>query len=238
MTKQTCGCGENCCAKPAPAGDSIACPLCGKPGEVVRGVTVRKLLKPGLAAPADRYLICRTPECDAVYFHPRGGLFRRADVPVPVYFKAGAEPVYACYCAGVTRAQVVAAVAKTGVTRWNKIIKEITGAVPKCNCEAKNPLGKCCSENAYAAAIAGSCAKPVPVVKSRDPLHGLTLENILTYMLELHGWEGLWNRIPINCFKYDPGMKSSLVFLRANPWAREKLENWYVCEVPKPRKRG
>ena len=39
------------------------------------------------------------------------------------------------------------------------------------------------------------------------PLHGLALEAILAYMLELHGWEGLWMRIPANCFKYDPGMK-------------------------------
>ncbi|HNW44404.1 MAG TPA: VF530 family DNA-binding protein [Elusimicrobiales bacterium] len=236
MDKQNCDRGNSCCGKPAPGGDDLACPLCGQPGEIVPGGTVRKLLKPGLAAAADRYLVCTTPGCAAVYFHPKGGLFKQEDVSVPVYFKTGAEPVFACYCAGVTKAQVLAAVEKTKATRWATIIKEITGAVPKCNCEAKNPLGKCCSGNAYAAAIAGSSAKPVPAVRSRDPLHGLTLEAILTYMLDRHGWEGLWRRIPINCFKYDPGMKSSLVFLRANPWAREKLENWYVCEVPKPKK--
>ena len=236
MNEQPGGCGDPCCAKPRQGGDSIACPLCGKTGEIVPGNTLRKLLKPGIAAPRDRYLICRTPECVAVYFHPKGGLFKQEDVLVPVYFKAGAEPVYACYCAGVTKAQVVAAVNKTGATRWAAIIKEITGAVPKCNCEEKNPLGKCCSGNAYAAAIAESSAKPAPAKKSRDPLHGLTLETILAYMLKLHGWEGLWNRIPIRCFQYDPSIKSSLVFLRKNPWAREKLENWYICEVPKPKK--
>lgn len=236
MNERSCGCGEPCCGKPAQGGDSIACPLCGQPGEIVHGTTVRRLLKPGIAVTRDRYLICRTPACAAVYFHPKGGVFKQEDVLVPVYFKTGAEPVYACYCAQVTKAQVVAAVKKTGATRWATVIKAITGAVPKCRCEETNPLGKCCSGNAYAAAIAGSSAKPVPAVKSRDPLHGLTLETILNHMLRLHGWEGLFNRIPIRCFQYDPGIKSSLVFLRSNPWAREKLENWYVCEVPKPKK--
>jgi len=236
MSEQPGGGGESCCGKPAPGGDSIACPLCGKPGEIVRGSTVRNLLKPGHAAPADRYLLCAAPDCDAVYFHPKGALFRQEDVSTPVHLKTAAVPVYACYCAGVTKTQVVAAVNKTGATRWAAIVKEITGRVPKCNCEEKNPLGKCCSGNAYAAAIAESSAKPVPVKKSKDPLHGLTLETILTYMLELHGWEGLWNRIPLRCFQFDPSIKSSLIFLRKNPWAREKLENWYICEVPKPKK--
>ena len=237
MNKQTEGCGDSCCNKPKPGGDSIDCPLCGKAGEIVYGKTVRKLLKPGLAAPRDRYLICTDPACAAVNYHPKGGVFKQEDVIVPVYYKTGAQPVYACYCSGVTKAQVVAAVNKTGATRWSVIVKEITGAVPKCRCEEKNPMGSCCSGNAYAAAIAESAAKPVSVKKSRDPLHGLTLETVLTYMLELHGWEGLWNRIPIRCFRYDPSINSSLVFLRKNPWAREKLENWYICEVPKPKKK-
>lgn len=233
MTEQNCGCGEANSARPLPGGDSLVCPLCGKTGEIVRGITVRKLLKPGLAAPADRYLVCRTPDCAAIYFHPKGGMFKQEDLAVAVHFKTGAEPVYACYCAGVTKAQVVAAINKTGATRWATIMKEITGAVPKCKCEEKNPLGKCCSENAYVSAMAESSVKPAPTRKSRDPLHGITLENVLVHMLDIYGWEGLWNRIPIRCFQYDPNMKSSLVFLRANPWAREKLENWYICEVRK-----
>lgn len=237
MAEQKCGCGENSGA-PARVGDSIACPLCGSDGEVVPGNTVRKLVKPGIAAPKDRYLVCRTPDCPAVYFHPKGGLFKIEDVSVPVHFKAGADPVYACYCAGVTKAQVVAAMNKTGATRWATIIKEITGAVPKCKCEEKNPLGKCCSENAYAEAMAESSVKAAPAGESRDPLHGVTLETILNYLLDIYGWEGLANRISIRCFQYDPGIKSSLVFLRNNPWARERLERWYISEVRKPGGRG
>ena len=195
------------------------------------GDTVRKLLKPGLAAPWDRYLICRTADCAVVYFHPKGNVFKQEDVSVPVYFKAGADPVYACYCAGVTKAQVVAAADKTRSTRWAAVIKEITGAVPKCRCGETNPLGKCCSGNAYAAAIAECSVKPAPAVKSSDPLHGITLEDILIRMVKRHGWRELGQRIPVRCFLYTPTLKSSLVFLRETPWARAQLEEWYVSEA-------
>lgn len=235
MSKTSCGCCNSSVGKNLDAARP-PCPVCGKAGEVVQGDTVRKLLKPGLTAPWDRYLVCRTPACAAVYFHPKGDLFKQADVAVPVHFKAGAEPVYACYCAGVTKAQVLAAAAKTGATRWSVIIKEITGAVPKCNCEEKNPLGKCCSENAYAEAIAECAVKPAPT-KSSGPLHGVTLEEVLLKMVKKHGWTGLGNRIPVRCFLYDPTVKSSLVFLRRNPWARKHLEDWYLHELPSGKKR-
>jgi hypothetical protein len=229
MAKDSCG-----CEKPGggnSGGDNLACPVCAGPGEIVPGATVRKLLKPGLTAPWDRYLICKTASCDAVYYHPKGNLFKQADVTVPVYFKNGADPVHACYCAGVTRGQVEAAVAKTRATRWAVIIKEINGSVPKCRCEETNPLGKCCSANAYAAAIAGCGVKAAPVKASADPLHGVTLEAILMRLVKRHGWRGLGQRIPVRCFMYDPTVKSSLVFLRQTPWARKELEDWYLREL-------
>lgn len=64
-----------------------------------------------------------------------------------------------------------------------------------------------------------------------DPLHGVTLEVVLTEMVEVHGWERLAEQIQIRCFMFDPTIRSSLTFLRKNPWAREKLENWYVYDV-------
>lgn len=232
MAKDSCGCGDTSVGKPAGA-DRPPCPACGKPGEVVQGDTVRKLLKPGLTAPWDRYLVCRTAACETVYFHPKGPVYKQSDVSVPVHFKAGAEPVYACYCAGVTKAQVLAAVEKTGATRWAAIIKELTGAVPKCNCGEKNPLGKCCSENAYAQAIAECGIKPAPAKNTRDPLHGVTLEHILLELVKRHGWRELAQRIPVRCFQYDPTVKSSLVFLRQTPWARARLEAWFLHERPR-----
>ena len=67
-----------------------------------------------------------------------------------------------------------------------------------------------------------------------NPLHGLTLETILTRLVERYGWEGLARRITIRCFEFDPSLKSSLVFLRRTPWAREKLERLYVRTKFKP----
>ena len=62
----------------------------------------------------------------------------------------------------------------------------------------------------------------------KDPLHGLTLETILTQLVEHYGWETLARKIDIRCFKNDPSVKSSLTFLRKTPWAREKVEQLFL----------
>lgn len=64
--------------------------------------------------------------------------------------------------------------------------------------------------------------------KHKDPLHGITLEMILTRLVEKYGWEELSVRIRINCFAHDPSIKSSLIFLRRTPWARKKVEDLYL----------
>jgi len=74
--------------------------------------------------------------------------------------------------------------------------------------------------------------------KHKDPLHGVTLEIILTRLLAFHGWEGLYGRIKINCFAKNPSIKSSLVFLRRTPWARQKVENLYCYLKPEYRSDG
>ena len=61
-----------------------------------------------------------------------------------------------------------------------------------------------------------------------NPLHGKTLESILTELLHEYGWDGLHNRISVNCFKENPSVKSSLKFLRKTPWARVNVEDLYV----------
>ena len=61
-----------------------------------------------------------------------------------------------------------------------------------------------------------------------DPLHGVTLERLLTELAGHFGWEELGRRVPIRCFQYDPSIKSSLTFLRRTPWARAKVEELYV----------
>ena len=61
-----------------------------------------------------------------------------------------------------------------------------------------------------------------------NPLHGVTLEMILARLLEKYGWEKMGRKIKIQCFVSEPSIKSSLVFLRKTPWARKKVEDWYV----------
>ncbi|WP_303902973.1 VF530 family protein [Thiohalomonas denitrificans] len=63
---------------------------------------------------------------------------------------------------------------------------------------------------------------------NRDPLHGVTLEMMLTRLVEEYGWEELGRRIKIKCFTNDPSIASSLKFLRRTPWAREKVEKLYL----------
>ena len=63
---------------------------------------------------------------------------------------------------------------------------------------------------------------------SSDPLHGKTLKNILTELLEQFGWEQLAEEININCFKTNPSINSSLKFLRKTEWARKKVEKFYI----------
>ena len=63
---------------------------------------------------------------------------------------------------------------------------------------------------------------------STDPLHGKTLKNILTELLEQFGWEQLAEQININCFKTNPSINSSLKFLRKTEWARKKVQKFYI----------
>ncbi|MDG1499953.1 MAG: VF530 family protein [Planctomycetota bacterium] len=62
----------------------------------------------------------------------------------------------------------------------------------------------------------------------KNPLHGKTLEFIVTALVEHYGWDQLGREIDIKCFTNDPSVKSSLKFLRKTPWAREKVEQLYL----------
>ncbi|MEM8859845.1 MAG: VF530 family protein [Chloroflexota bacterium] len=68
-----------------------------------------------------------------------------------------------------------------------------------------------------------------------NPLHGIKLEQIVTELADYFGWDELGRRINIRCFKYDPSVKSSLKFLRRTPWARTKVEDLYLANLPKIR---
>lgn len=67
-----------------------------------------------------------------------------------------------------------------------------------------------------------------PPNQARNPLHGMTLERLLTDLVAQVGWETLGREINIRCFTHEPSVASSLKFLRRTPWAREKLESYYL----------
>jgi uncharacterized protein (DUF2132 family) len=67
-----------------------------------------------------------------------------------------------------------------------------------------------------------------------NTLHGVTLEMILTQLVEQYGWEELGRRITIKCFTDNPSIKSSLKFLRRTPWARKKVEDLYLNTQKRP----
>ncbi|WP_295429058.1 VF530 family protein [uncultured Thiodictyon sp.] len=65
----------------------------------------------------------------------------------------------------------------------------------------------------------------------KNPLHGVSLETVVLKLVDRYGWDGLADRININCFKHEPSVKSSLTFLRRTPWARAQVENLYVSTL-------
>jgi uncharacterized protein (DUF2132 family) len=77
-----------------------------------------------------------------------------------------------------------------------------------------------------------------PAPQANNPLHGVTLEAMVTALVEFYGWDGLGERIPVRCFNIDPSVPSSLRFLRKTPWARDKVEGLYLFMLREQRRRG
>jgi Uncharacterized conserved protein len=66
-----------------------------------------------------------------------------------------------------------------------------------------------------------------------NPLHGITLEMILTRLVAQYGWPQLSKLVPIRCFYNEPSIKSSLKYLRRTPWARKAVEDLYLNSIVK-----
>jgi uncharacterized protein (DUF2132 family) len=66
-------------------------------------------------------------------------------------------------------------------------------------------------------------------ISNKDPLHGITLEMIITRLVDYYDWEELGEHINLRCFTNNPSIKSSLKFLRRAPWARKKVEDLYLA---------
>ena len=104
-----------------------------------------------------------------------------------------------------------------------------------------------CSPRFIIGVARGACADarcknrfmpPLPdrAAQLHNPLHGLTLEAIVTALVARYGWADLGARIPVRCFVSDPSVASSLTFLRKTAWAREKVESLYLFMLREQRR--
>jgi uncharacterized protein (DUF2132 family) len=80
-----------------------------------------------------------------------------------------------------------------------------------------------------------NAAMTTPSPQPRNPLHGITLEAMLTSLVATYGWDGLGERIALRCFTREPSIASSLKVLRKTPWAREKVERLYLSMLHETR---
>jgi len=71
----------------------------------------------------------------------------------------------------------------------------------------------------------------ISATQTNNPLHGVTLEQILNHLVAQYGWAEMGRLIDIRCFNSDPSIKSSLKFLRKTPWARAKVEELYIRTI-------
>lgn len=71
----------------------------------------------------------------------------------------------------------------------------------------------------------------MPAFQPNNPLHGVTLEQLLNDLVAFYGWEALGRKIGIRCFTHGPSITSSLKFLRRTPWARTRVESLYIAMV-------
>ena len=101
------------------------------------------------------------------------------------------------------------------------------------------PISAPTDSNAAAPDAATAPPKPpAPKKQANNPLHGLTLETIVTALHAHYGWDGLAQRIPLRCFEKDPSVKSCLKLLRQTPWARDKVEGLYLFMLREARRAG
>lgn len=132
---------------------AVSCPLCGHAGAHVGRDTVAHLvmeeLREAVLHEDEGYRICMDPKCAMVYYG-HGRTFLKEHVRVPVWFKEGAQPKFACYCSSVTEEAVIDAVVSHGARRIRDV-NAVTGSMSHPDCEKNNPIGECCHDSVSAA---------------------------------------------------------------------------------------
>jgi bacterioferritin-associated ferredoxin len=134
---------ENFCCCSTNEDEKNICPVCNREGQKVSNVTVQNmLLNTESYIDGNTYYICLTPNCMVAYYDNKDNTICESSIKVPIWFKDGANPKYACYCSKVTQEDVIKAVVKGA--RDVKSVAELTGAMKNGNCIMNNPTGKCC----------------------------------------------------------------------------------------------
>ena len=148
---------DDCCTPPSRNAPTSECPTCGTPGKAVKVITLKALLVPqalATLAPRESYRFCPEAGCEVVYFG-NSGVYRQADVKVPVYQKDPGPEVPVCYCFGHPRAELTRALETGGGPLLERSIREHIAA-GRCGCEVNNPQGSCCLGNVVTALRPGN----------------------------------------------------------------------------------
>ncbi len=139
---------ENCCCdRPKPKNKkTLACPVSGKRGQSVDSETLRYIIKETSRSEIKGagYYFCKSPDCDTVYYRPESGqTFEKTDLNVRVGLKETEDPVWVCYCFDITKKMIREEVEGLGHSvSKDRIRQEVSDG--NCDCEIKNPSGRCC----------------------------------------------------------------------------------------------
>lgn len=120
------------------------CPSCNKEGQKVSNETVRSIVLTNCESKAveSGFYLCMNPNCSVAYYSSNL-VFDKSDLRIPLWYKKGADPKYACYCRKITQEEVTKAVLEKGLTQADDIMFYLRGNV-KSNCKINNPTGHCC----------------------------------------------------------------------------------------------
>jgi hypothetical protein len=140
LPSECCAGGGERVGKPPAA----RCPKCDVQGQSVSRVTIDAILRSERARErlqsSSRY--CATPSCEILYYDEKGGFASKLEAATRVGVKETTEPIPACYCFGITRKEILDEAATGSSSLVARIASEVR--VGRCECEVKNPSGKCC----------------------------------------------------------------------------------------------
>lgn len=149
ISRSTCDAG---CCQPEDAKqeakESNECPVCGHPGKPVKDITVKSLIKDELSdGVKGQYLhLCLDKDCKVAYYdNVTEEVITAEDLKVPIWYKSDVPVRYACYCAKITKEEVIDAVVNKGLTGREEISQALRGEF-ECECVKNNPQGSCCSK--------------------------------------------------------------------------------------------